>query len=679
MPDNQAPSLSTGVQYRPDIQGVRAIAVGLVVLAHAKVSGFDGGFIGVDVFFVLSGYLITGLLVEERILTGTIHYGRFLARRLRRLLPAMLAMLVLVLTVSTVLLTAYEMRMQSRSFPFAAAWVSNFFFAFAEQDYFEALTAQDLFLHTWSLGVEEQFYLMWPWLILAFVGLRTRDGTRRSTGNVVFAAFSIIFAASLVLSLFLSQTLPILSFYMMPARVWQFALGSAVYVGLHVARESGGAPARLAGPAGLAGLALVLGSATMLSSSINYPGHYALFPSIGAALIIAAGKLSADAGLTRLLQSRPFVWIGDRSYSIYLWHWPVLILGNSFGVSRSIAGLVMLVLLSVLLAAMSYRYIEYPFWKGRYRTARPGLVVTYSALAIIMATGLSLGLEKSVYGKTARSLVAQDYDPRQDAPSKIYRAGQNCDTGHFGSNVVPCPVGNKDGESLAILWGDSVGAQWSPLVEGVFSSPEWQVLVLTKSACAIVDKTYYYRKVGGDYTVCTEWRNKVIDYITALEPDALIIGSSAFYEFSEADWVGGTSRILAPLSKVAKDVVVIAGAPRLSFYGPSCLEDPWRFSFRLTDSKRECEEPQADDTPDEVVGYLQQSANDFSNVDVLDLGDLVCPDRRCAAQSVDGIAVFRDKVHVTASFAQSIVPEVRERIERIGVSINPARLEPDTQ
>ena len=317
MPDSDLAVSSTKLSFRPDIQGLRAVAVTLVILAHAGVPGFAGGFVGVDVFFVLSGYLITGLLLEERVATGTIRYGQFLARRLRRLLPAMLAMLLVVLIVSAIVLTPFEMRQQSRSFPYAAAWISNFFFSFAERDYFLALQDHDLFLHTWSLGVEEQFYLVWPWLILLFAGLKTRAADRQSQGRAILAAFAIVFVASLALSIYLSANLPLLAFYMMPSRFWQFALGSGVYACMHMAFDWRAEMFRTsktkAWVAGLTGMTLVICSAILLSPDITYPGWYALAPSFGAALLIAAGRLSDRAAAGPILNSRLFVWIGDRS------------------------------------------------------------------------------------------------------------------------------------------------------------------------------------------------------------------------------------------------------------------------------------------------------------------------------------------------------------------------------
>ncbi len=663
---------SPGIRFRPDIQGLRAVAVVLVVLAHAGMTGFAGGYVGVDVFFVLSGYLITGLLLEERLATGRIAYGQFLARRLRRLLPAMLTMLLLVLAIAAVLLTAFEMRMQSRSFPYAAAWISNFFFAFAERDYFLALQDEDLFLHTWSLGVEEQFYLIWPWLVLWFAGLSAVAAGRENVGKRIAVSFAVVGSISLLLSLYLTSANTILAFYMMPARIWQFALGAIVYAVVHVAGDSDGSVQQPVGTfvAGLAGAALIVGSGVLLRPDIAYPGWYALAPSVGAALLLASGAKSPGRGIAAVLESRPMMWVGDRSYSIYLWHWPLLVLGNAMGATGSPAGVVAIVAIAFLLADLSYRFVEIPFWKGRFRAVIPRHVIVHAATAIIVSTTVFLVLERQVFGVTGVTLTAEG-DIRNDADARVYAAGRGCDQGHFGADIVPCPLGEPGAPHLAVLLGDSIGAQWSPTLSGVLRRPDWQILVLTKSACGIVDKTWYYDKAGGDYLVCTEWRNTVLDYLADSQPDIVFVGSSARYEFTSDDWVGGTRRVLDKLAPSVGQVVLVAGTPQLTFDGPSCLEDPWRFSFRLIDGQRECEEVHRDNRPALVATHLATAALGHSNVHVLDLGDIVCPDGRCAAATPDGAPVFRDQAHITASFAFSVVAQFRHRLVTLGINLTP--------
>ena len=288
-------------------------------------------------------------------------------------------------------------------------------------------------------------------------------------------------------------------------------------------------------------------------------------------MVIAAGLGAPRNVVSRALAGKYAVWLGDRSYSLYLWHWPVLILGNSLGITATASGIAALVIISILLAMLSYRIVELPFWKGRFSQAKPVGTIIVSSLVVIAVIGVSEGLKRNVYGALPDAVTVQNYDPRQDASPSVYTRGLNCDTGHFSTQLVPCPIGTRDADNLAILFGDSIGAQWSTLVSGIFSAPDWQVLVLTKSACAIIDESYYYDKVGANYDVCTEWKNLALEYIAALEPELVIVGSSADYDFDESQWIDGSSRILSKLSVAADEVVVIAGIPKLTFDGPSCF------------------------------------------------------------------------------------------------------------
>ena len=638
---------------------------------HAGVPGFAGGYIGVDVFFVLSGYLITGLLWHEFASTGRIRYLGFLARRLKRLLPAMLAMLLVIAAITPFLLSAYETRMQTGSFAFAATWTSNFFFAFAEFDYFAALQQKDLFLHTWSLGIEEQFYVVWPWLIIAAC-LYTRKHAAQGPSTLrLLGVFGGVFAASLALCLYWARTEPLLGFYMMPARGWQFALGAAVFVLLHPLPKAlgGGYAGKLATlrvPAGLAGIGLVLGSGSLLHDGLTYPGFYALLPSFGAAAVILAGSAASPAGVNRLLATRAMVWVGDRSYSLYLWHWPILLLGEAYGLTSMPHGIVLLVVLAVALSSLSYKFVELPFWKGRYSKPRPAPAVAVSALAMLAAV-LSVNVyHRQAVGDPAVIGGLGDYDPRSDAPA-IYTPGFNCDTEHRSAAVEPCASGASDAPYTAVLLGDSIGAQWVSVLPEIYTPPDGQVLVLTKASCAMIDEPLYYEKIGAVYEVCERWRNASLDHISELAPDIVFVGMSSNYIFSETQWIEGTSRVLARLSAAAATVVVIPGTPTLSFDGPSCIEQPYRFSFRLNDSRRECEERMSRDQTLVVTQFLEAAAARFDNVHLLNLNDLVCPEGRCAAQREDGLVVFRDHQHLTDTFVTRQVPEVRSRLQAMGV------------
>ncbi len=645
-------AMQAALAFRADIQGLRALAIALVVATHAEIPGFTGGFVGVDMFFVLSGFLITRLLVKERFATGTVHYGRFLMRRLQRLLPAMYVMLVSVTVFAAAALSDYEAILQTGSLLFALSWLSNAYFAFAEFDYFAALQAKDFFLHTWSLGVEEQFYVIWPWLITAAFA-----GTRRYSRFAL--ALLLVSCTGLALCLYWSVQHSLWAFYMMPARSWQFAAGAAVFV--VTARSRPGPAAATA--ASVVGALLVALCTVFLHRGLSYPSAYALLPTAATALLLFAGSSVPTVGTTRLLSSGLLVWLGNRSYSLYLWHWPVLLIGRSYGLANSSLDCAGLLGVSMMLAVLSYRYVELPFWKGRFSAAPPRLVALCAVLAVVSAIAQA---ESWVSNRQAHIQRVAGQNARNDATALA--TGLRCDSWYHNADVMPCTSGNPRAARTVALIGDSIGAQWAALLPEIYRTPEWRVVVLTKSACAMADIDYFYAPVGGDYEVCTTWRGRSIEYLTELKPDILFVGSSSRIGFDETQWVTGARRVYARLASAAASVVVIPGTPDLGFDGPSCLEQPYRYTARLRDSERLCEVPLSDEVTATVANYLASAAQHYANVHVLDLTDLVCPGRRCAARNESGIAVFRDEQHLSATFVKSLAPQVLKRLTAMGAA-----------
>ena len=658
--------LKPAISFRQDIQGMRAIAVAIVVLAHAGVPGFSGGFVGVDVFFVISGYLITGLLVSERLDTGRVLYGRFLARRLLRLLPALVVMLVIVQLVSRSLLSSYEALMQTGSLVYAATWTSNLYFNLAEFNYFATLQAKDLYLHTWSLGVEEQFYLVWPWLVMLAFTLTGRNASREHYLRSLSVLFLALFFGSLTLSLYWVEHNQLMSFYMMPSRGWQFALGAG-------AALASFRPPQVAQGVKNVGLLLamlmIICSTLFLHAKLAYPGYYALIPSVGAALLLFGGVDGRASPVNRILSSKALVWLGDRSYSVYLWHWPVLTLGGSYGLGASILGVMAMLMITVLLATVSYKLVEKPFWKGRYSHGAPRAVTLSSALAVLLLVGLAHTMVADVITKIPAPLYDYSGDMRTEGRA-AFSGALDCDRWHFSADVVPCSVGDPEAAHTAVLIGDSLGANWASFLPKIYTSPGWRIMLFTKSACAIVDVEYFYQPAGGLYDVCTEWREDSLELIASLEPDIVFISNSSYYEFSEPQWTEGTRSVLEKISSATDHVVLIPGTPKISFNGSSCIREPYRFTLRLVDSERMCEEKQASTTSDDVAGYLKRAARDFPNAQVLNLNDLVCPGHRCAARNLEGITVFSDELHLTGSFVLSKVPRIREELKAMGVGPN---------
>lgn len=492
MSTRQVHAWASGV-HRPDLQGLRAVAVALVVLEHAGLPGVPGGFIGVDVFFVLSGFLITGLLLREHAATGRLDIARFLVRRAHRLLPAMAVMLLVTAWVAALVLAPVELDRRARSLPYAAVWASNLYFAFADVDYFGEPGGGDLFLHTWSLGVEEQFYLLWPALLLLVLGLRGRLPARARDAALP-AGLGTVAVLSFGLAWYWMAAQPLWSFYLMPARVWQLALGALLCV---LARPLEPHVGRLLVASGLL---VLLGCGVWLHRALAYPGYFALLPALGAALIIVGGQGSPQR---RVLAHGALTWLGDRSYSLYLWHWPVLMLGGALGLARSGSGVGLLAGLSVLLAMASYRVIERPFWKGRLapRASRQSAL----GAALVMALAVSGGFQYLAHTRGAMQQIAPGVPDlaavRADVPP-IYAAG--CDSWYQSAALTPCVVGAADAPHTVVLLGDSILAQWFSLLPALFPAPQWRIVVFTKSACPMVDEDYFYVRINRTYTVCTQ-------------------------------------------------------------------------------------------------------------------------------------------------------------------------------
>ena len=647
--------------FRLDLQGLRAIAVLLVVLSHAGVSTFAGGFIGVDVFFVLSGFLITGLLLHEYEETKRIALATFYARRLKRLLPALALMISVVFVLALFLLSHAEARAQLASAPFAATWTSNLFFSFRSVDYFDEIATHDLYTHTWSLGVEEQFYLVWPVLLLAIfrmTGFLSADGERGR--RRLLSALVIAMLASLALSLYWTSALPQSAFYQMPSRLWQLALGGIVRC-LGEARKRDSRPEdrilRWSQVALSVGLVLILGCAVCLSRNMAYPGFWALLPSLGAALTIAGGTILAhpSASFRSPLAHPALVWLGDRSYSLYLWHWPILVLGFALGYRGELWPTVCLILFSLLAAIVSYRLVELPFWKGIASHAQPRMILLTGMLVmIVLVFGLTAGLSHlpRPEPKSDRSLKW-----RFDIPEIYYR--MQCDDWYSNDRLLPCVFGPKGARKTVVVVGDSVLAQWFSAFPAIYRAPEWRVVVLTKSSCPMVDEDFFYERIGAIYHVCTRWRDAVLDELDRSKPDVVITGSAATYGFSEKSWVEGSSRIFARLARSARKVYVVPGTPTLGFDGPSCVDRNLSRDGKIDPTRCVAENRQSRVAP--VRKYLERAVQGLPNVGIVDLNDLVCPDGACRAISLEGQVVFRDSQHLTDSFVRSKVPEIEQR------------------
>jgi peptidoglycan/LPS O-acetylase OafA/YrhL len=431
--------------YRPDIDGLRALAVAAVILYHYGVPGLSGGYVGVDVFFVVSGYLMMSL-VHGELLAGTFSLARFYERRIRRIFPALFVVLLATLACGFVILFPRPFATLAKTAIAAALFMANAAFWW-RTGYFAQTAERMPLLHTWSLSLEEQFYLCFPVLMIV---------TARKLAGRYAAVLWVLAAASFAVSLWCTAFAPRAAFYLLPSRLWELLAGAIV--ALHV-RGTAPRPGRDA-PLAIAGLALIAGAASRFTMVTPFPGAAALLPCAGAAMILGSGA-PAPTVVHRALGWAPLAAMGKISYSLFLWHWPIAVLARQ-ALARPLtpAEAAGLIALCIVLSALSWRYIEQPF-------RRPGGVLRRRPLAIasgaaIAATAALAGVVIASGGVPARfsrdTLAILAWET--PVPACPRRSVPNDDLGPM------CTIGSPDAGMLSfVLWGDSHAGALAPAVE----------------------------------------------------------------------------------------------------------------------------------------------------------------------------------------------------------------------
>ena len=644
------------MRFRPDIEGLRAVAILLVVGAHAGIPWLSGGFIGVDVFFVLSGYLITRLLTDELTYTGRIQFIRFYARRFRRLLPALVVMLVTCTLLSAQLSPAAQQETQADAAAAAALWGSNLLFAFARLDYFAAGSSENLFLHTWSLGVEEQFYLVWPLLLAVAYWVWQKSATHSRLYPLTLSLWFVV-GLSFAACLFITSMEPRYAFYMMPMRAWQFAAGglAGLYFADRVSNQIAVSPKLdLMGWIGLAG---ILATAAMLSDELRYPGAWALLPTLCTLAVLICGARTPEASVACLLSQPAMTVIGRLSYSWYLWHWPVLVFGSLIWPTPSPSQRVALVLGSLAFAWLSWRFIEIPIRQNGRILEPPRRAIIGALVVITCAVAMAFQWQAIAQNTLDQPAHQRIQRARMDIPA-LYR--QQCDQWYYSDALAPCEFGNRRSPRVVVVLGDSIGLQWFPAIERVFDAVHWRIVVMTKSACPIVDLPIFYARIGREYTECEIWRDAALSRIATIAPEHVIIGSTQTYDFTPAQWQEGTRRILRQLSPSAGKIHVLRGTPVLPFNGPDCIA-PRGTLWKLI-ANTDCTAPAQDPPSLAVLHALEVAASGFNNTQIIDLTGAVCPGGTCAAEH-DGRITYRDERHLTASFVSTLAPALASAIQ----------------
>jgi peptidoglycan/LPS O-acetylase OafA/YrhL len=633
--------------FRPDIEGLRGIAVLIVVLFHCGIPGFSGGFVGVDVFFVLSGYLITGLLVAEIRKTSRLSLLQFYARRARRLLPASALTLLVTLLIGALILAPQELVGAGRASRATALYVSNVFFATNAADYFAPDVKSNPMLHTWSLAVEEQFYAFWPLLIL--LGLRWWRSTK-----ALVSVLSAVTMVSLGIGIWFTIDGGTFAFYQLPARAWEFGVGGlAVLLPRGTLKVSSDWWLAL----GWLGVLAILGSAHFILGDTRFPGWIALFPVAGTVAALVAGSEDPDRGIGAVLNSAPLQTLGTLSYSWYLWHWPFLVFSTALFPGASIAVKTTAAVASLAVAAVSHRFMENPIRFHPYLVRRPGLSLCFAAALTLGSLGVAY-LSLWFASRLANEPVMKAITAATDDIARMPR--EQCVTLGQSSEVSTCFFGDMSSATNIVLFGDSHAIQWFNPLQRIAESRGWKLTTMVKSACPSVSFSPP-RSGEGAKAACATWRSDALRKIIALRPSIVILGNATTYlgreeivatGFSLNELRDGTKQTLQVLTTAGLRVAVMRDNPYFTYDIPTCLARSVRHRWYPGGS---CGADRSAVLSAAVSESEMEAARGLPSVRFVDMTDRLCRKDVCFAIQGDAI-VYRDNNHLTGNFADRLMP-----------------------
>ncbi|ROR43934.1 acyltransferase family protein [Kitasatospora cineracea] len=661
--------------FRPDIEGLRAVAVLLVLVYHAVPKSLRGGFVGVDVFFVISGFLITSLLVKEIGRTGRLSLGAFYARRAKRLLPAA-CLAVLAAAVLTYLYLPVTQRSTFGGDLLAASlYVVNWRLADRSVDYLAADVLPSPVQHFWSLAVEEQFYLVWPVLIVLALWLAPR--LRWSLTRMLAVAITLVAGASLAFSVYYTGKSPAQAFFVTPTRLWELAVGAIVALALpKLAGLGRGAGAALT----TLGLLAVLGGGYFLDGSYAWPGYWALLPTVGAALVLIGG-VGGPSGAGRVLALPPMVWVGGISYSLYLWHWPLLVAAQAKWGDGGKVG-VLAVAVSVVPAWLSHKLVENPirFSAALSRPFKATWAVGVPSTALAVAAGLLLTLgtgggsggpvagaaaltglsdqQQSDLWKTDKYPTVQP-DPLKATADVPAAYGMKCQAGQEATTVASCDFGDTSAATVVVMAGDSKVLQWQPALDEIGKAHGIHVVTVTKSSCAFADTVAVLN--DRPYKSCADWNKKAMAKILELRPAMVLTSQNSAHALADASGSGagdlppmrdGLERSWTKLQKAGIPVTVLLnnvnGVPSPVY---ECVaKNKSKLSACAFDSNYE-------------TAQLQTELAKKVGAGVIDLNPMICPGGRCPAV-IGSALVYRDGSHITATYVKTLVPALQDRLKQ---------------
>jgi peptidoglycan/LPS O-acetylase OafA/YrhL len=666
-------------QFLPEVQALRAVAVLLVVLYHYWPGTFTGGYVGVDAFFVISGYLITSHLFREVDRTGTVKLLAFYARRARRLLPAAVLVLLFVAAGTLVLLPTDAWATTARELAASGFYVQNLWLASKAVTYSASNDLASPVQHYWSLSAEEQFYLVWPSLIIisCLVARRWRRG--RITTTVGFTLLMVTLG-SFAVSVWATQAHRAAAYFITPTRAWEFGAGALV-----VLLMRNWAPtltvARLLRWLGLIGL---LASAALFSDATPFPGYAAALPVIGTAAIIVAGDTGRADPTDLVFRLRPVQWLGDASYSMYLWHWPLLVFAP-YVLHHDLRTpeLVALMLLALVVAGLSQRFVEdaMRLWPRLTRSPRATLSAAgIGMLVIALVSGTQVYAAGAREQQTATLLADLSRSPCFGAPAMSNRA--RCpealtalplaaviktdapwapDPGCRGTgsdpSVLTCYWGRGKPSRVVALVGDSHAQHWRGALHLIAKARNWQLIEMFNGGCpATYARSVVFERRPRDGDVCRKWTAKATATLKALAPDDII--TTAFVQqnvFEPADsgpdgfrqvwqeWLGFTR------------VTVLRDMPTSgNRNAPRCLAVN-------AGKPLACSNPRSQVLVDDDMMRAARAMR--SEVNLVDLSDYFCDASRCYAV-IGGANVYYDYDHMSRQFSASLAAPLLRSLPR---------------
>ncbi|MDP2775032.1 MAG: acyltransferase family protein [Nocardioides sp.] len=663
----------TRLNYRPDIDGIRGIAAIGVMGFHAKVPGLEGGFIGLDLFFVLSGYVITNLLLNEYDRTGSIKWGAFYARRARRLIPAKATMLLGVLVLSYFLLTPLGAQQETaRSAAAAAGFVSNFFFwQNADVSYFGHQPGTGVLLHTWSLSVEEQFYLMLPLVLIAALVIARlfRFDVRR----ILLVGCLALTAGSIYLAVALADNSPQAAYYLPFSRAYEFLLG----VALSLVAAKVTLPQAVREVLGAVGLALIAYCMIWVLPTEGYPDLVALVPCAAAVLLVWAG-CGADTLATRLLKFPLFVWLGLLSYGWYLWHWPLLVLGESVNLAPPpLAVRVGLIMLGLLIAWLSYRFVEGIFYSRGGAKSTVNLKPRTAILSGVTAMALVASLSGGAYALARHQSGEPEWTAVQGQLDDVPRMPESCAA---PEELIPqkpgaCELTPYDADRpTVVLWGDSHAWMFIPALQEAVAERDVNLVAFVMGACPPLDPQLPKGKGARRGIACEANNDQALSYVTELAREKAAVqvvlgasweryrgiespslmdqrapnpGSVAYIKRIRPLFDVGTPRLFRTLGELGVPVDVIAPTVGMPRNPPLCLALPRPYSCDV--AAGETAQPGS-----ATRAWLQeQMAALGGEPRLIDVNNELCDESTCHVEVGDTVTYFDDQ-HLSASFVRSL-------------------------